>query len=165
MNEKDFTLLVRRLKDKMYRIALPIVHDGELAEDVVQEILIKVWDKREELKNIENLDAYCFRMTRNLAIDKTRLKHFRNVDLTAAAAVEHAEPGPSRQTELNDTLRLVRNWIQDLPDSQRTVLLLRDFEGLSYQEISDSLSMPLNQVKVYLFRARQYLRYQMEKTK
>ncbi len=165
MNEKDFTLLVRRLKDRMYRIALAIVHDEELAEDVAQEVFIKVWEKKEELSLIENLDAYCLRMTRNLSIDKTRLKHYKSVDIVAASSTEHSSPSPHKSAEISDTMALVKKWVQDLPASQREVLQLRDFEGLSYQEISDMLDIPLNQVKVYLFRARQFLRYNLEKTR
>ncbi|MBK7428347.1 MAG: sigma-70 family RNA polymerase sigma factor [Saprospiraceae bacterium] len=165
MNEKDFTLLVRRLKDRMYRIALAIVHDEELAEDVAQEVFIKVWEKKEELSLIENLDAYCLRMTRNLSIDKTRLKHYKSVDIVAASSSEHDSPSPHKSAEISDTMALVKKWVQELPASQREVLQLRDFEGLSYQEISDMLDIPLNQVKVYLFRARQFLRYNLEKTR
>jgi len=165
MKERDFNLLVGRLKDSMYRISLQIVKDDELAEDVVQEVFIKVWDKRVELADIENLDAYCYRMTRNLSIDKTRLKHYKTTDLSGAYRLEHSQPTPVQAAEINDTMELVKKWIQELPESQKTVLLLRDFEGLSYKEIADSLEMPLNQVKVYLFRARQYLRNNMENIK
>jgi len=165
MKERDFNQLVGRLKDRLYRISLQIVKEGELAEDVVQEVFIKVWDKRIELSEIENIDAYCFRMVRNLSIDKTRLKHFKNTDLSGAYRMEADLPTPDKTTEINETMELVKKWVQDLPESQKSVLQLRDFEGLSYQEISDALNMPLNQVKVYLFRARQQLRFNMENTK
>lgn len=165
MKERDFNLLVGRLKDKMFRISLQIVRDEELAQDVVQEVFIKVWDKREELKDIENLDAYCYRMARNLSIDKTRLKHYKTSDLSGAYRMENSNPTPEEIAEIGNTMELVKKWIEDLPESQKTVLMLRDFEGLSYKEISDTLDMPLNQVKVYLFRARQHLRFNMDKTK
>lgn len=148
----------------MYRIAFDIVRQEELAEDVVQEVFIKVWEKRVELAAIENLDAYCVRMTRNLAIDKTRLKHFKNLDISSASTLHLNEPSPSRLTELQNTVSLIRKWMNDLPPSQKEVLVLRDFEGLSYQEIADTMEIPVNQVKVYLFRARQYLRLKMNKT-
>jgi RNA polymerase sigma factor (sigma-70 family) len=165
MKERDFTLLVNRLKDRMYRIAWNIVRDDELSADIVQEVFIKVWSKREELKNIENLDAYCYRMARNLSIDKTRLKHYNTGDLSGAYKMETNNPTPDRLTETNDTMSLVKEWIKELPESQKTVLQLRDFEGLTYKEISDALEIPLNQVKVYLFRARQHLRFNLEKLK
>ncbi len=163
MNQRDFSSLVQRLKNRMFRIAVDIVKQTELAEDVVQEVFIKVWDKREEMAVIENLDAYCIRMTRNLSIDKTRLKHFKNQDLSTAYSLHHHDPSPAKQAELDNIVDLIKVWMKDLPQSQREVLVLRDFEGLSYQEISDTLEIPLNQVKVYLFRARQYLRTKMTK--
>ena len=104
-------------------------------------------------------------MARNLSIDKTRLKHYKTGDLSVAYKLENKNPTPDRIAETEDTMRLVRKWIEDLPESQKTVLELRDFEGLTYQEISDTLEMPLNQVKVYLFRARQYLRFNLAKLK
>ena len=165
MKERDFNQLVHRLKEKLYRISLQVVKDEELAEDVVQEVFIKVWDKRIELASIENIDAYCFRMVRNLSIDKTRLKHYKTTDLAGAYKLENELPTPDKHLEISNTMDLVKKWIEDLPASQKTVLQLRDFEGLSYQEISDMLEMPLNQVKVYLFRARQYLRSNMDKYK
>jgi RNA polymerase sigma factor (sigma-70 family) len=163
MNQRDFSSLVQRLKNRMFRIALDIVKQTELAEDVVQEVFIKVWDKRQEMAVIENLDAYCIRMTRNLSIDKTRLKHFKNQDLSTAYSLHHGDPSPSKQTELDNIVDMIKVWMKDLPQSQREVLVLRDFEGFSYQEIADTLDIPLNQVKVYLFRARQYLRTKMTK--
>lgn len=163
MGPREFSALVGKLKDRLYRISLEIVKQEELAEDVVQEVFIKVWDKREEMAAIENLDAYCIRMARNLSIDKTRLKHFKNQDISSAYHLSSPEISPHKQSELNDTILKIKKWIEDLPDSQKEVLLLRDFEGMSYQEISETLSIPLNQVKVYLFRARQYLRMKMNK--
>jgi RNA polymerase sigma factor (sigma-70 family) len=163
MKQLEFSNLVSRLKDKLFRISLDIVHDSELASDVVQEVFIKVWEKKEEMANIENLDAYCVRMTRNLSIDKTRLKHYKNQDLTVAYKLEHSNPSPSRSAEINDALSKIRELIKELPESQRQVLMLRDFDGYSYLEIADMLEIPLNQVKVYLYRARQYIRNKMEK--
>jgi RNA polymerase sigma factor (sigma-70 family) len=161
MTQRDFSSLVQRLKNRMYRISLEIVKQEELAEDVVQEVFIKVWDKREELAVIENLDAYCLRMVRNLSIDKTRLKHYKNQDLSVAYRMHTADPSPDKQAELNNIIANIKNWMTELPASQKEVLILRDFEGLSYQEIADTLEIPLNQVKVYLFRARQFLRFKM----
>lgn len=165
MRERDFNQLVERLKDKLYRIAYQVVKDEELAYDIVQEVFIKVWDKRVELQAIENLDAYCYRMTRNLSIDKTRLKHYKTGDLSGAYKMEHSDPSPQKITEINQTMELVKSWIEDLPETQKAVLMLRDFEGLTYKEIAETMSMPLNQVKVYLFRARQVLRHNMENTR
>jgi RNA polymerase sigma-70 factor (family 1) len=165
MDQRIFANLVQRLKDRMFRLALDIVKNDELAEDVVQEVFIKVWEKREILSSIENLDAYCIRMAKNLAIDKTRLKHFKNQDISSAIHMHVSDPSPVQTTEWSDTLQMIQKWIKDLPPNQREVLMLRDFEGLSYQEIAETLEIPVNQVKVYLFRARQYLRLKMMNTR
>jgi RNA polymerase sigma-70 factor (family 1) len=165
MDQRIFANLVQRLKDRMFRLALDIVKNEELAEDVVQEVFIKVWEKRDVLSSIENLDAYCIRMAKNLAIDKTRLKHFKNQDISNAIHMHVSDPSPVQMTEWTETLQLIREWIKDLPPNQREVLMLRDFEGLTYQEIAETLEIPINQVKVYLFRARQYLRIKMMNTR
>ena len=79
MQKNEFSEMVIPYKDKLYRFALRIVKDSFIAEDVVQEVMIKVWKKREYFETLDNKEAWCMTLTKNLAIDKTRSKHRRNV--------------------------------------------------------------------------------------
>ena len=76
MESQEFTHIINEVKDKMYRLAYRIVGNQFDAEDVVQEVIIKVWNKREHFSTITNQPGWCMTLTRNLAIDKTRSKPF-----------------------------------------------------------------------------------------
>jgi len=155
MEMKIYEECVLPLKNQLYRLALRIVGREDRAQDVVQEVLIKVWEKRAELTKVNNLSAYCARMTRNLAIDKTRSRHHQST--TALHQVQHfatPTPTPYEAAAENDTFNLIRTIIKKLPPAQREVFELRDFEGLSYKEIVETTGQSMSQVKVYLSRAR-----------
>ena len=136
-------------------MALRIVGREDRAKDVVQEVLIKVWEKRTDLTKVDNLPGYCMRMTRNLAIDKTRSRHHQSTTtLQKAQHFAATAPSPYQAAAEQDTFKLIRGIVQKLPDSQRIVFELRDFEGLSYKEIVEQTGQSMSQVKVYLSRAR-----------
>ena len=158
---KDFQTRVLPIKDKLYRFALRIVEDDSEAKDVVQEVFIKVWHKREEMHLYKNMEAWCMRLTRNLSIDKLRSKHRRVVPLENGVAVPQTDTTPYQETAAKDTVDYVRKLMQGLPLKQKMVMQLRDIEGLTYQEVSQVLDIPLNQVKVNLFRARKTIRKQL----
>ena len=161
MTLKEFTYQLVGLKDKLFRFSTKITGDDELAEDVVQDVVIKMWNKREERNQYNNLESYCMRMTKNLSIDKTRSKNYQNVSLEKAPEPIQDSYNPYQQTAQNDTMTQVGQLIAKLPDKQRMVMQLRDIEGMEYNEIAEILEIPLNQVKVNLFRARKKIRTQL----
>ncbi|MEM1321055.1 MAG: sigma-70 family RNA polymerase sigma factor [Bacteroidota bacterium] len=161
MSLKDFTQLVLPYKNKLYRFALRIVGNGAEAEDVVQEVMIKMWKNREEWNQYQNVEAWCMRLTKNLSIDKLRSKHRRTDHLTEDYGFRAPTASPYRQTELNDTVARVKAMMAQLPEKQRMVMQLRDIDGMTYQEIAEHLSITLDQVKVNLFRARKKIKAQL----
>ena len=93
MSTEKFYEIVLPLKDKLYRHALSIVRERNEAEDIVQDVFLKLWDKRKELVLIDNLDAYCYRATRNLALDRISMKSTRkteNLEYNISELVETA---------------------------------------------------------------------------
>ena len=160
MTKQDFTQRVLPLKNKLFRFSLQIVGNVAEAEDVVQEVFIKLWKSREKLDEYRNLEAWCMRLTKNQSIDKLRSKHRRVSDLDGVDVTE-TEATPHRLAEVNDLMGLVHKALAQLPEKQRQIMHLRDIEGLTYQEISDALEVPLNQVKVSLYRARQFVKHQL----
>jgi RNA polymerase sigma factor (sigma-70 family) len=158
MKLETFQKDILPIKDKLYRVALRITGNPAEAEDVVQETFIKLWERRGELQDIQNLEAWCMQMTKNRSIDKRRLRHNHSEGLESAYSLSSPEAGPDRQAELSDEIAQVKQLMQELPPKQRLAMQLRDIDCLSYQEISDTLDMPLNQVKTNIFRARKSLR-------
>lgn len=135
-----------------------IVNHAAEAEDVVQEVFIKLWNNRLQPDAIHNVEAWCITATKNLSIDKLRSKHQRLQPMKAGFDLHDQAATPYEATLGQDMFEQVRKLMNTLPDKQRDIMHLRDIEGLSYQEIADALSIPLDQVKVYLFRARKTVR-------
>lgn len=161
MDINKFKSEILPYKNKLYRFAYRIVGNSAEAEDVVQEVMIKLWNQREKLHQYTNLEAWCIRMTKNLSIDKTRSKHYKMGIIPEGFDISSDHNNPHQVTETQDTMQQIKNLINSLPAKQRDVMHLRDIEGLSYKEIEEQLQMPMNQVKVYLFRARKFIKNQL----
>ena len=162
MKNYSFRNDVLPLKNILFRLAMRITLDSAEAEDVVQETMIKVWNKREDWHNIDSMEALCMTICRNLAIDKTRRMANNNQSLDDDSGPEHADrtynAKPEEQAMQHDRLQIVRDLINKLPEKQRTVIQLRDFEGKTYKEIALIMNVSEEQVKVNLFRARQTIK-------
>lgn len=158
MTPEQFKIEVLPLKDKLYRYALSIVYDTELAKDLVQEVLLKLWQTREKLSDIKNIEAWSVRITRNLAYDKQKAFSNRGVSLDESHLKISGGSFPDKTTEVNDLMVTVRAITADLPDNQKEIFRLRDIMGYSNVEIAEILSLDPNQVKVYLFRARKKIK-------
>lgn len=145
------------LKNVLYRLALRITMNREDAEDVVQDTMLKVWNRRERWGEIESIEAFSLTVCRNIALDKARRKanSSESLDTEAMEPRATAAANPYEKTAQRDMIDNVRCVIDTLPEKQRTCMQLRDFEGKSYKEIAAVLSITEDQVKVNIFRARQ----------
>ena len=159
MDVAQFKNDILPLKNKLFRFALNIVKDEDLAKDVVQECLIKVWEKRNDLKLVHNIEAWCMQVTKNKALDKLRSKHVSKTDLFEVKLDTRKERDtPYVMTERGDIMGRIKGLIAQLPDRQREVMQLRDIEGYTYKEIGETLEIDINLVKTNLFRARRKLK-------
>ena len=155
MQEISFRDDILPLKDKLFRLALRITFDRAEAEDVVQDTMIRVWNKREEWTQFGSIEAYCLTVAKNLAIDRSQKKEAQNVELTPEMEEESEASGPYDQLINKDRMSIIHRLINELPEKQRLIMQLRDIEGESYKEIAKILNLTEEQVKVNLFRARQ----------
>ena len=155
MQEISFRDDILPLKDKLSRLALRISFDRAEAEDVVQDTMIRVWNKREEWTQFGSIEAYCLTVAKNLAIDRSQKKEAQNVELTPEMEEESEISGPYDQLVNNERMSIIHRLINELPEKQRLIMQLRDIEGESYKEIAKILNLTEEQVKVNLFRARQ----------
>ena len=161
MKKISFRNDILPLKNELYRLALRITLNPAEAEDVVQETMIKVWNRREKWDEIESIDAFCLTICRNLALDK--MKKMENQNQSLEEADEEApdysySSNPEEQAMQQDRIELIRRLINSLPEKQRSVMQLRDFEGKSYKEIAAIMAISEEQVKINIFRARQTIR-------
>lgn len=164
MQDIDFRYDLLPLKNKLFRLALRITLDSAEAEDVTSDTLIKVWNKREELRGVESIEAYCMTVCRNLALDRHEKKEAQNLSLEANE-IDAADNSftPDEQLERDEKLRKVHELFNQLPERQRTIMQLRDIEEKSYHEIATIMGVSEEVVKVTLFRARQAIRKQYDK--
>ncbi|HZX74150.1 MAG TPA: RNA polymerase sigma factor [Cyclobacteriaceae bacterium] len=155
MNFELFETRVLPAKNKLFRFAFRLLGSSEEAKDVVQEVFIKVWNGREQMSEIQNMEAWCMRITKNLALDKLRSKRHQTTEsLEDSFDMHHEAPTPYETTEIRESMSKINQWISALPEKQRQVIHLRDVEGYSYNEICEILELDMNQVKISLFRAR-----------
>lgn len=164
MNLKDFQTHILPYKNKLFRFAMSIVGNATEAEDVVQEVFIKIWQNRQQISTLNSVEAWSMKLTKNLSLDKLRSKHRRTDGLENVVEISSREATPDRATELKDTMSRIKALMFQLPEKQRQILQLRDIEGMTYEEISQVLELPLNQIKVNLFRARKQIRAKLLKS-
>lgn len=160
MHTEYFKYTILPLKNKLFRKAFSITQSIEEAEDVVQEVMMRLWDRRSEWSQIDNMEVYCMVLTKNAALDKLRRPGYHNDDITTSqteiliADTRHAQ----EQLEKDEAEALVWKVIGSLPTQQQELVKLREVEGLSYREIAAELQLSEAQVKVMLFRARQKMK-------
>ena len=156
MHVNEFKEKVFPVKDRLYRFALAIVKHREDAEDLVQEVLLKLWTMRSKIEHYNSIEAFAIQMVRNAALNKLKTKERQWVN------VEHANDKPTgshpgEQLEKKEALELVLRTIDELPQQQRWVVLLRDIEGLEMEEIAQLTDMTVNNIRVSLSLGRKRL--------
>ena len=156
MKKISFRNDVLPLKNVLYRLALRITMNHEEAEDIVQDTLIKVWNKRDDWQDIDSIEAYSLTVCRNLSLDRTRKADNGNRPIGESTMTAPATGNdPYERMMQRDKVEQVRRIIDGLPEKQKSCMQLRDFEGKSYKEIAAALGLSEEQVKVNIFRARQ----------
>ena len=157
MKKISFRTDILPLKNELYRLALRITLNHAEAEDIVQETMIKIWNRREQWDEIESIEAFCLTICRNMALD--RQKRMDNQSATLDEGNDRADrsytANPEEHAIDRDRVELVKRLIEKLPEKQRTCMQLRDIEGKAYREIAAILNITEQQVKVNNFRARQ----------
>ena len=165
MDSAQFNNQVVTLSDKFFRLAKSILRNTDAAQDAVQDLIMKLWEKRSVLDEVENIPAFSMRSMRNLCLDTIR----KNRDETELPPeLEYFELSPHQQIEQKDMASRIKLMIDNLPELQRTIIRMRDVEGMELSEIAYITTLTENAVSVNLSRARQKIRdriiYEQKKT-
>jgi RNA polymerase sigma-70 factor (ECF subfamily) len=163
MTLETFKMEVLPLKNKLYRFAFSILGDHDLSMDVVQETMLKVWEKHANFEEVRNTEAWCMTLTRNFALDKFRSKYHKTLTLNTEYDQEYGGQSPYQKAESGNFMELIESLIVKLPPKQKETFHMRDVEGYSYQEISEISGYSIPDVKVSIFRARKQIRSQLLK--
>ena len=164
MKSTEFKLLVMPYSSRLYRMAYRLMNSREEAEDIVQEVYVKLWGMRNELGKYTSIEALCIRITRNLCLDHLRRRKVNHDAMKAEQYKVNNHPEmPSESLEKKEDTELVHTLIAALPEPQRSLIHLRHLEGKEYEEIAEMVNMNVNAIRVSISRARKQMREMLEK--
>lgn len=152
MTSTEYNQSVELYADRLYRFAKSRCNDGMLAEDVVQESFEKAWKSRDSIQ-FETLKSWLFKVANNLIVD-----HYRKSKYSTDLKAVDVDDSFGVANEYSDLQTVLHEALQKLPAIQKTLVLLRDYEGYDYKEIGKITDLNESQVKVYIFRARKTLK-------
>ena len=158
MDLQEFKIKVLPAKQKLYRLALFLLHDREEAEDILQDVFLKLWTQKDKLDAYNSVEAFAMTITKNLCLDKLKAgKRKQMVDVTGID-LSSGDLNPYQHSEMTDSMSNVQKLLAALPEQQKLVLHLRDVEGYSFEEIEQITSLTVNNLRVILSRARKSVR-------
>ncbi|WPP51539.1 RNA polymerase sigma factor [Catalinimonas niigatensis] len=158
MNTQSFKSAVFPIQGKLYRFAKIMLGNTEEAEDAVQEVLLKLWLNRQNLKNYRSIEALAMIITKNQCLDKLKSAHWNKTQVGEPPAFDQATLTPYHMTELNDSKEVLIQLMRRLPEQQKLIMHLRDIEEYSYEEIEKITGLCINNIRVTLSRARKSIR-------
>lgn len=158
MDLQEFKLKVLPAKQKLYRLAHFMLQNKEEAEDILQDVFLKLWTNKHKLNAYASIEAFAMSITKNLCLDKIKAaKRKTMVDVTEME-IGSGEITPYQRYEQADNVSKVHELLETLPEVQKLVLHLRDVEGYSFEEIEQITNLNINNIRVTLSRARKSVR-------
>ena len=171
-DERAYIELVNRYRDRLINFVYPFLGDFEQAEDVVQETMLKLYEKKHYYREIAKFSTWIYTIARNLANTELRKKKRRKTTYISRMTKDDRQYDiPAVQADLNQELQnefirdRIHAAIKELPEHFKTVIILRDIQELSYDDISNIVGVPLGTVKSRINRARLQLQAELQDLK
>ncbi|GAB3202941.1 RNA polymerase sigma-70 factor (ECF subfamily) [Pontibacter aydingkolensis] len=160
MDLLEFKQRVLPARQKLYRLAAFLLQNREEAEDVLQDVFLKLWTNKEKLGACNSIEAFAMRVTKNLCLDRLKAKKRKHMVDVAELELELNSEGvsPYKSYELADSINKVQELVSILPEQQRLILHLRDVEGYTFEEMEQITNLTVNNMRVILSRARKSVR-------
>ena len=156
MRRHEYNNLIDELGAPLYRYAFHFMRNEEDAKDIVQDVFEKLWINRKKI-DLERVKSWLYKCTQNAMINflnkKSRTRYMDSQSLPER---------PSMPDSTFESQQMVDRIVNILPPAQKSIILLRDIEGYSYDDIGQILDLSPSQVKVYLFRARMKIKKQLK---
>ena len=166
MTRIEFNNQVFQLSRKLYLVSFRLLRRKEEAEDAVQEVFIRLWNKVDELDKYNSLEAFAITTVKNYCIDILRKKKLMIVDdKDDYKGIHDNEPSPYEAIERKESSLILNGIIDRLPDLYRSVIIMKEIDGLSYEDIADITGQNINTLRVNLSRARSMIRDEYKKYK
>jgi len=151
-SEKAFSILYSRHSPRVFAYCLRFIGDHDIAKDIFQDTFVRFYNAAQEEREMTNVPAFLLRIARNLCINykKNEKKTVPLEDIASFAVEDDADS--------NELLGLVKMALDFLPDEYKEAFILREYDGLSYNEIAEITNESLSNVKVRIYRAKQKIR-------
>ena len=165
MQASEFKQLFLPCHRKLFSVAYRLMSNAQAAEDMVQETFLKLWMQRDKIERIDNPEAYSITVLRRLFYDRMRTEHLQEFDKDVGSLQVTSSQNISRQLEAADEYQRVRQLISHLPEPQGRIMLMRDVEDRSFEEISIETGLTEVNIRSILSRARKKIREQIKTMK
>jgi RNA polymerase sigma-70 factor, ECF subfamily len=162
----EFTLIYNQHKKKLYNYACKMLNDRMQCEDIIQSVFLKFFENLERLRNIERVEVWLFKTTRNeiYNIYRTKKTHVDQFKVEDTDEIEvDASVRLDEELELKELNQLIMNELEKMTPDQSEVFLLKEYGGLSYKEIADVMNIDIDLVKSRLFKVRKRLMIRLSK--
>lgn len=156
-SRKAFEELYNRYSSRIFTYCRKILQDEKTAEDIFHEAFIKFYESASKDRVMTNTAAYLLRIARNLCLNEKKKKYNSNVSLEDFSFPSYDEPYATREMK-----SLLESALEALPDDYREVLVMKEYLGLSYKEIGETLGVTLSAVRTRIFRAKNKMRKILE---
>lgn len=162
MQASEFKQLFLPCHRKLFSVAYRLMSNAQAAEDMVQETFLKLWMQRDKIEKVDNPEAYSITVLRRIFYDKMRARHLQEVDKDVGSLQVSSSQNISKQLEEADEYQRVRLLINHLPEPQARIMLMRDIEDRSFDEISTETGLTEVNIRSILSRARKKIREQIK---
>lgn len=156
MKRHEYNIIVREHSNKLYGYAVKFLRNTEDAQDIVQDVFEKLWINRKKVE-VEKAKSWMFTTAHNAMLNLVNKKQ-----RTQLPGNENLPENVKKDANVFESNQLVERAVSILPPIQKSIILLRDLQGYSYEEIGEILDLSSSQVKVYLFRARNKIKKQLK---
>lgn len=161
MKQPELKDIVYKYKDQMYRLALSIMKNKDDAEDVLQDVFVKCWEQKKRIEKSDSIKSYLFKMTRNRCLDvlKKHSRKYENEQLINHESMHTIE----NNLDQIEKLKIVNMLIDKLPEQNKTIIRLRETEGMEFDEIEKITGLKQDNIRTILSRTKKKLKQQIEK--
>lgn len=163
MNQKLFLEFVNPIKDKIYRLSLRLLVSKDAAEDATQEVMIRLWNMKDKLKDYRSPQALAMTITKNYCFDQLKAKKNNNLRIIHSNYEDGKKSSLQKEIEAKDELLKVKEIIKNLTEQEQMLIQLRDIEQLEYEEMVEITEMNPTAIRVALSRARKKIRKEILK--
>ena len=168
-DENAYIELVNRYRERLINFVYNYVGDFEISEDIVQDTMVKLYQKKHYYKEINKFSTWLYTIAKNLAFTEFRKKKQRKVTLLSQISKDDKpydipadQPGTDQEIQSEITNRIIRKAIDGLPEKFKEVINMRDINQLSYEQISSIIDVPIGTVKSRINRARIQLQLELK---